>query len=422
MSRVALEESYLENIASAIRAKNGQSATYKPSKMASAILSIKSAAELSIISKTFSQNGTYAPSSFSADAFANVVVDIKNIFTSADQGKVVSSGRLLSQTSRSVSENGVYDTTLNNNIIVSVPTGGGVSNGIDVAFIEGGISNINNDVITKVKECAFASDSVIRNVNLPNVSIIHSGAFMSTYSMEIANFPKCETIERAAFCYCYKLNTIDIPLCSIIGFSAFYNCSSLSTIQTPLCQSIGASAFVRCSRLKSINALSCSFIGSNAFYGCTSLESMFFPECSAVYQSAFYGCTNASYAYFPKCSIIDYSAFENCTNLSKVDIHNALTIHPYAFRSTALTEIRFENNVQLRGGVFRDCKKLESVYLLYESVISLGWSTNFDYTPIKNSSYLGYFGSIFVPESLVETYKYASNWIYYSERFVAYSE
>lgn len=47
-------------------------------------------------------------------------------FTLADEGKVVSNGALVSQTSVTVTDNGTYDTALNNLVIVAIPTAEGV--------------------------------------------------------------------------------------------------------------------------------------------------------------------------------------------------------------------------------------------------------------------------------------------------------
>lgn len=77
MAKVLVTESYIRDIASAIRAKNGRSASYTPSQMAAAIGSIQSAGALSIISYTFSSNGSYSASSFDADAFSSVVVAVQ---------------------------------------------------------------------------------------------------------------------------------------------------------------------------------------------------------------------------------------------------------------------------------------------------------------------------------------------------------
>lgn len=124
MAQVLVTESYLSGIASAIRYKNGQSVTYKPSQMESAIRAIASAGDLSIISKSITSNGSYSPSGDGADAFSDVIVDVPNSFSASDEGKVVSSGSLVAQSSMSILSNGTYDTTLNDEVVVSVPTGG----------------------------------------------------------------------------------------------------------------------------------------------------------------------------------------------------------------------------------------------------------------------------------------------------------
>lgn len=51
------------------------------------------------------------------------------------------------------------------------------------------------------------------------------------------------------------------------------------------------------------------------------------------------------------------------------------------------------------------------------SVVSIG-TTIFYNTPMSSSTYLGYFGSIYVPSSLLNSYKTATNWTFYSNRMV----
>lgn len=85
MSKVLVTEYSLESIADAIRAKNGTQNTYKPGQMAAAIAAIP------------------------------------NVYAAGDEGKVVSNGALVQQTSRSVTENGTFDTTLNNEVTVNIP-------------------------------------------------------------------------------------------------------------------------------------------------------------------------------------------------------------------------------------------------------------------------------------------------------------
>ena len=64
------------------------------------------------------QNGTYNPGS--GKAYKPVNVNVPNTYAAGDEGKVVSNGALVAQTSRSVTANGTYDTTTNDVVVVSV--------------------------------------------------------------------------------------------------------------------------------------------------------------------------------------------------------------------------------------------------------------------------------------------------------------
>lgn len=55
--------------------------------------------------------------------YASAQVDVPNSYSASDEGKVVSNGALVSQTSRSVTSNGTIDTTLNNSVEINVPQG-----------------------------------------------------------------------------------------------------------------------------------------------------------------------------------------------------------------------------------------------------------------------------------------------------------
>lgn len=82
-----------------------------------------------LITKSITSNGTYNASSDSADGYSSVSVTVPNTYSASDEGKVVSSGALVAQTSDTITSDGVYDTTLINSVTVSVgggtPTGGG---------------------------------------------------------------------------------------------------------------------------------------------------------------------------------------------------------------------------------------------------------------------------------------------------------
>jgi len=79
---------------------------------------------MGLISKFITRNGTYIAANDGADGYSTVTVDVTPEFTTADEGKVVENGALVAQTSLAVTENGTYDTTTNDEVVVYVSAGG----------------------------------------------------------------------------------------------------------------------------------------------------------------------------------------------------------------------------------------------------------------------------------------------------------
>lgn len=152
---------------------------------------------------------------------------------------------------------------------------------------------------------------------------------------------------------------------SFVRGNAFAENYTLQTVNLQSCEVVYNSAFLGCQHLYKITLPICSLIGTNAFYACYALKSIELPECKAINAYAFQQCTALSFVSLTKCNDIDYGAFDNC---------NALY----------------------------------DIYLLSDNVVNLTSEDAFYNTPIQNGS-----GSIFVPYSLVDSYKVAPNWNYY---------
>ena len=131
------------------------------------------------------------------------------------------------------------------------------------------------------------------------------------------------------------------------------------------------------------------------------------------------GCKALTSINFPVCSYIGSEAFSGCTALSSINLPACKTLMSNVFRNcTALTTISLPACTSINHAVFSGCTSLASLYLLGSSVVKLSAVNTFNSTPIRVSSYLGYYGSIYVPASLLATYQASTEWSLIKSRFV----
>ena len=88
-------------------------------------------------------NGNYDPVTSGLDGYGKLNVNVPNTYSASDEGKVVDNGALVSQTSRTVTENGTYATTTNDEVVVDVSGGSGTL--ITKNITENGTYNANDD-------------------------------------------------------------------------------------------------------------------------------------------------------------------------------------------------------------------------------------------------------------------------------------
>lgn len=244
------------------------------------------------------------------------------------------------------------------------------------AFDQANISNLTLSNCTSIRPYGFRLTCVV-NISAPNCKTIGSSAFMSCSTLSSINFPKCTYVYAYAFSANSNLKTVKLASCVSLGIGAFYNCSSISSITLTKCQSIGSYAFCNCKELTNINL----------------------PACTRIFNSAFSNCNKVSTYSLPKCRYIRANAFQNNYLLATLSLPSCSSI---------------ANNA------FVNCSSLSSIYILNASLCKLGTGV-FTNSPIAKSTYLGVFGSIYVPSSLLASYKTATNWTTFSKRMVAYA-
>lgn len=323
-------------------------------------------------------------------------------------------------------------------------------------------------------ENCYALENITWNA-MSTASVIGAGAFRNCSSLSIFPFPNVRTVENSAFYGCQRLSYANFSQLSIISEHAFAHCTSLSIVDLPAVTSISSYAFMD-TGISEISISTPIAFGSGVFSGCKSLTNIYIASLSSIAAGMFSGCTalsKISTANFPDTTDLGLNAFEACTLLQEVDLPNITWVGQYCFNGctqlrsvnmpnisnymafvfsgcTSLSAIKllnisaigravFQNCTNLSEVYFRplssivtqsiflNCYRLRSLYLLRSDAITalaISASTVFGSTPIAGyTEYTdGQYGSIFVPASLYNTYKTATNWAIYSARFVSMTD
>ena len=158
-------------------------------------------------------------------------------------------------------------------------------------------------------------------------------------------------------------------------------------------------------------------IGAQAFYYNSTLKKINCPNAEVVGQQAFYYCSNLTDIYMPSVTYVNDYAFNVCAALKRVVFPNVGTISNYAFQSCeGLILAEFDKLATLNNS-FSSCKGLQSFVIRNETSCNLRSSSCFNSTPISSGT-----GYIYVPYSLVDSYKSATNWSRYASQIRAIEE
>ncbi len=302
-------------------------------------------------------------------------------------------------------------------VTVNVSGGGGIT-ADEIAMRT--LSGFVGGSATAINTAAF-TDCHITGANFPNASFVGQSAFYRCLYLTSASFETASRISASAFAYCSALTTINLPNASRIDTYAFQACSKLTEVNFPNATEVMSSAFTNCSSLTTVTLPKISGINAGTFRSCSKLETVNLPSSiSWISASAFFGCSNLKSADFPNVKTISGYAFYNCQKLSEVEMPDLKLISGSTFYScTNLSTASFRIASSIGASAFQLCSALISLYLLSSSVVSLA-NGALAYTPMQTSSYIGTFGSIYVPASLVDSYKTATGWGAFSNRITAY--
>ena len=239
MAKVLVNESSLTGIADAIRGKNGETTTYKPSEMAAAITAISGGGEPTIEALSITANGTYtAPDG--VDGYSPVTVNVPQSGSPPDSAFVISGNCqyrfahngwnwFINQYGNRITTNNIdnasYMFYMSENI-ETIP--------FEINFINGG--SIINSIFsgcgfvqlpsidfkqTTTKNCSgvFQSCSSLKNI----------GTLKNLYPMNMSNFfSGCNSLRNMPEFENLNLSYSQTSTISLTNF--FYNCYSLRSI------------------------------------------------------------------------------------------------------------------------------------------------------------------------------------------------
>lgn len=264
---------------------------------------------------------------------------------------------------------------------------------------------------------------IINDLTLYNLDIFNALISRKSYPIEINSYTlgyDPSEIGQAAFHYMTGIQRVVLSNCVHISAAAFSYCTNLSYISTPKLTELGTRAF-----------------------DTTALQSVYFSLVTSLKGWTFTGCSNLSIIDLPNvttANICDFQSIGQNTNNITINLPNLISMSFSAFsqayirniflpklskmgyycfcRCSLLSQASFPCLSSLAAGTFDGCTSLSRLYLLSSNICGLYNSAVFRSTPMVNSTYLGIFGSIYVPSSLLANYKAHATWSYFSDRLV----
>ena len=394
-----------------------------------------------LIEKTITENGTYNAVDDEADGYSTVNIEVANTYTNEDEGKVVDSGVLVAQTAREteITENGIYDTTLNNSITVNVsaptPTPGVKSGAV--------IRDYDGSIIASYTPAQFAALSAYPaqpvhtglTVQGYNWSLAGAKAYVAKYGyVEVGATYITDDGKTRYYIVITQANTEGTISLGLNGTAVIdwgdgsetdtitgedietnidtsHNYTTVGKYTITIDVTNGSAFLVSISEYFILGKVEIgsrvTSIGSSAFSNCQALTSITISEgVTSIDIEAFYNCYALTSITIPEgVTELGDDAFDNCYALTSITIPEGVTlIGNSAFSNCyALTSIAIPEGVAEIGGyVFSYCYALTSI-AIPESVTSIS-----DYA----FSYCQALTSITIPEGVTSISDYAFYYCY----------
>lgn len=381
-AKYVIDEYTLRDIADSIREKTGSTLDIAPEDMAEEILRISGAEDLdSVLTEQEA-----------------LIEELKEVLRGKAVGGVTEFARsIIDKTITAYVDNEITAVGMYSFVDcavmtrVSVPAATSIGN---YAFSSCDVLNsVNMPKVTTLGTYVFNVDTALEHLDGESVTSIGNYCFTGCSGLKSVNFPKVETISQYAFQNCTALEAFDGENVTTIATYAFSGCSALASVNFPKATSIAAYAFTGTAALKHVSFPALKSMTSNAFRG-SRFTSCDFPIVTNISNSGFRGQAYLQSVRFPKVASSSTDGMRECTALACVDLPVATSI---------------------AAGTFNGCTSLETLILRGTSKVC----TLANVSALTNTLIAGGTGYVYVPSSLVASYKSASNWSTYAAQIRA---
>ena len=378
MSNKLYEENDVQAIANAIRTKNGSSDTYMVSEMAQAVLDIPTGTTpTGAKSITISASGT---TTSDVTNYASVEITTPQGAYTPSLGTTVTPSISVSNTGLITASNLTMrmtdlfkDTFVEGYVKASDVSASATATGGSATQQLNTVSGQTVTPTTSTQYIAVQGDYVLGAINvapIPSQYIIPTGTKQIT-----ANGTGIDVKD-------YEFVDVSVSGGSIGPILD----GSVTSVSDSTITKLHHSVFRGCNQLASVDFPNVTTLGSYDFYNCTSLTSVNLPKASNEVGNSFYGCTALQTIVLPSMLRTGTSFAQGCTHLLTVDFGVA---------------------ERFAGNTFNGCSRLTTMILRKSSVLNLSSTNVLTGTPFASG---GSGGTIYVPSSLISSYKTASNW------------
>lgn len=307
------------------------------------------------------------------------------------------------------------------------------------------LSTVNVPNVLKCGDATFTGDEALQSIDLPLCSMCGAYPFSFCYNLKSVNVPNLHSIGNYGFAYCSQLSQLNLSNIMYFGNNCFVGCISLEEltlnlnnyaflnyknclINTKIASGTG-SIYVQSwlydsyisangwsslsARFVSVPVSSMLSFSDGLLSGYTTLIDYSFNQYVGIqYSSVISVSLPNCKELLPENSYTTSNVFgQRCDNLKTLYL-GSLNICPSSFMRghSNIQEVYLPNCSIIGTAAFYACSSLSQITLGYSSVCDLNNVTAFQNTPISGTGS----GSIYVPTSLVDAYKSATNWSSYS--------